>query len=113
VKEGLDEEALALFDLLLKPELSTQETRRIKKVAEGLYNTIQKELKRIQDFAAKQSTRAEVKVRIKDYLWDEKTGLPASFEPDDIEEKTDAVFAYLLTRERLARAEPMAAGVPS
>ena len=112
VKEGLDEEALALFDLLLKPELSTQEIGRIKKVAEGLYNTIQKELKRIQDFAAKQSTRAEVKVRIKDYLWDEKTGLPASFEPGDIEEKADAVFAYLLTRERLARAAPVTAAIP-
>ena len=43
VKEGLDEESLALFDLLLKPELSKQDIKRIKKVAEGLYKTLQAE----------------------------------------------------------------------
>ena len=96
VKEGLDEESLALFDLLLKPDLSKQEIKRIKQVAEGLYVTLREELARIQDFAAKQSTRDEIKVKIKNYLWDDKTGLPESFDPDEVEEKTDMVFEYLL-----------------
>jgi type I restriction enzyme, R subunit len=96
VKEGLDEESLALFDILLKPELSKQDIKRIKSVAEGLYRTLQAELSRIQDFSAKQATRDEVKVVIKDYLWDENTGLPDSFDPEEVEEKADAVFAHLL-----------------
>ena len=100
VKEGLDQESLTLFDMLLKPELSKQDTKRIKKVAEGLYKTLQIEVARIQDFAAKQATRDEIKVTIKDYLWDEKTGLPEAFDQDEIEEKTDVVFAHLLVNAR-------------
>jgi len=100
VKEGLSEESLALFDLLLKPDLSKKEIDRIKKVAEGLYKTIKEELGRIQNFSAKQSTRDEIKVRIKDFLWDDKTGLPESFAPDEVDEKTDAVFRYLMVSAR-------------
>ena len=100
VKEGLDEESLTLFDLLLKPELSKQDIKRIKKVAEGQYKTLQTEVARIQDFAAKQSTPDEIKVTIKDYLWDEKTGLPEAFGLDEVEQKTDVVFAHVLMTAR-------------
>jgi len=100
VKEGLSEESLALFDLLLKPGLTKKEIDRIKKVAEGLYRTIREELGRIQNFAAKQSTRDEIKVKIKDFLWDEKTGLPESFAPDEVDEKTEAVFLHLISKAR-------------
>ncbi len=96
VKEGLSEESLALFDLLLKPKLSKPEIDRIKKVAKGLYQTLRAEVQRIQNFAAKQGTRDEIKIKIKDYLWDEKTGLPESFGPEEVEEKTELVFAHVL-----------------
>jgi len=29
-------------------------------------------------------------------LWDEKTGLPESFGPDEVDEKTEAIFGHLL-----------------
>lgn len=96
VKEGLSEDSLALFDLLLKPDLTKKEIDRIKKVAEGLYTTVSGELARIQNFAAKQGTRDEIKIKIKDYLWDDNTGLPESFAPAEIEEKTEAIFSHLL-----------------
>lgn len=54
----------------------------------------------MQVFYAKQSTRDDVKIRIKNYLWDDKTGLPESFNLDEIEEKTDAVFAHVLMSVR-------------
>ncbi|WP_417514524.1 type I restriction endonuclease subunit R [Marinobacter sp.] len=100
VKEGLSEESLALFDLLLKPDLSRKEIDRIKKVSEGLYKTIREELDRVQNFSAKQSTRDEIKVKIKNFLWDENTGLPKSFNPEEVEEKTEAVFVHLLISQR-------------
>src|SRR5690606_32434132 len=100
IKEGLSEECLALFDLLQQPDLKREEIKRIKKVAKGLYETLKNQVDRVQNFAAKQSTRDEIKVKIKDYLWDEKTGLPESFGPDEIEEKTEAVFKYLLISQR-------------
>ncbi len=100
VKEGLSEESLALFDLLLKPDLSKKEIDHIKKVAEGLYKTLNEEVRRIQNFAAKQGMRDEIKIKIKDFLWDEETGLPESFAPDEVEEKTDAVFRHLIVASR-------------
>jgi type I restriction enzyme R subunit len=100
LKEGLSEESLALFDLLLKPDLAKPEIDRIKKVAEGLYQTLDAEIQRIQNFAAKQGTRDEIKIKIKDYLWDDKTGLPESFAPDEVEEKTDLVFQHLILSQR-------------
>lgn len=100
VKEGLSEESLALFDVLLKPNLSKQEIDRIKKVAEGLYATLKSELARVQNFAAKQGTRDDIKVKIKNFLWDDQTGLPESFAPEDVEEKTEAVFSHLMVASR-------------
>jgi len=96
VKEGLSEESLAFFDLLLKPDLNKAEINQIKKVAEGLYTTLKAEVDRIQNFTAKQSTRDEIKIKIKDYLWSEKTGLPEVFAPEEVEEKTELVFNHLL-----------------
>lgn len=100
VREGLTEESLALFDLLLKPDLSKAEISRIKKVAEKLYETLNKELARIQNFAAKQATRDEIKIMIKNFLWDDRTGLPDSFAPEEVEEKTEAVFRHLVISQK-------------
>ena len=100
VKEGLSEESLALFDLLLKPDLAKADIDKIKKVAESLYKTLNDELQRIQNFAAKQSTRDEIKVKIRDFLWDERTGLPTSFDPDEVEEKAELVFQHVYMQQR-------------
>ncbi len=100
VKEGLSEESLALFDLLLRPDLTKLEIDRIKKVAEGLYSAINDELNRIQNFSAKQSTRDEIKVKIKNFLWDDNTGLPESFAPEEVDEKAEAIFRHLIISNR-------------
>ncbi|MFT7223412.1 MAG: type I restriction enzyme R subunit [Cellvibrionaceae bacterium] len=107
VREGLSEDSLALFDLLLKPDLTKKEIDRIKKVAEGLYKTLNAETSRIQNFAAKQGTRDEIKVKIKDFLWNEKTGLPESFAPEEIEEKTEVIFSHLIASANHKNFQPM------
>lgn len=97
VREGLgDDETLALFDLLLKPDLSSKDISRIKKVAKGLHEVLQAEVTRVQDFDAKQTTRDAMKTRIHDYLYDDKSGLPESFEIDEVDMKAEAVFAHVL-----------------
>ena len=100
VREGLDEDSLALYDLLRKPDLSKKDIERIKKVAIALYKTISAQIDKLQDFSAKQSTRDEIKITIKNYLWDEKTGLPESFDEQEIDDKADEVFAHLLVQSR-------------
>lgn len=100
VREGLDEETLALFDLLLKPKLSKTDTKRLKAVAVGLYETLQTQIDAMQDFTATEQTRADIKVVIRNYLWDDKCGLPESYGQPEVEAKTDAVFAHMMTQAR-------------
>ena len=97
VREGLgDGETLALYDLLLKPDLSKAEIKRIKKVAVGLHDVLEAEVTRVQDFYAKQTTRDAMKTRIHDYLYDETSGLPESFDLEEIDTKAEAVFAHIM-----------------
>jgi type I restriction enzyme R subunit len=72
----------------------------LKAVAVGHYATLQEQLARMQDFMATEQTRADVKVVIRNYLWDEKQGLPGSSELPEVESKTDAVFANIAMQAR-------------
>lgn len=96
VREGLTEETQALFDLLMKPDLEKADIKRLKQVAVGLYGTLQAQIEAMQDFAAKQATRDQIRVTIRNYLWDENKGLPVSYGEPEIEAKTDAVLAHLM-----------------
>lgn len=100
VREDLDEDTLALFDLLLKPDLDKADIKRLKKVAVGLYETLRAQITAMQDFAAKQATRDKIRVAIKNYLWDDETGLPGSYGEPEVEEKAEAVFAHLVMQAR-------------
>jgi len=96
MREGLDEESLALFDLLKKPALSPTEIKRIKQVAVDLLNTLKAEKLRIDHWGDKESTRDAVRITIKDFLWSDKTGLPVdTYTPDEVSEKTDEVFRHI------------------
>lgn len=96
VREGLDEEKLALFDLLLKPELSARDRNRLKKVAQDLLAALKAEKLKMDNWRAKEATKAEVRIFIHDFLWDESTGLPPdAFAPDEVEAKATLVFDHV------------------
>jgi type I restriction enzyme R subunit len=95
VREGLDEETLALFDLLKKPNLSPNEIRRIKTVASELLKTLKAEMSRINQWRNKESTRDAIRQRIQDYLWGEQTGLPGNYSEREIQDKSEAVFLHV------------------
>jgi type I restriction enzyme R subunit len=100
VREGLDEDTLALFDLLVKPDLDKGDIKRLKAVAVGLYDVLKAQMDAIQNFVAKQATRDSVRVAINDFLYDDQTGLPESYLPDEVDAKAQAVFAHLLMQHR-------------
>lgn len=100
VREGLDEDTLALFDLLVKPDLDKSDIKRLKAVAVGLYDVLKAQMDAMQDFVAKQATRDSVRVVINDFLYDDQTGLPESYLPEEVDEKAQAVFAHLLMQRR-------------
>lgn len=95
MEEGLDEETLALFDLLSKP-LSKGDRTTIKKVAAELLETLKAERLRVENWREKESTRDAVKQKIYDFLYDDSTGLPESdYSVDDIKVLTENVFRHV------------------
>ena len=99
MREGLNEEYLALFDILLqtKPELTPQTREKIKKVVIALLDTLKKEKLKFDHWREKDKTRSEVKSFIHDFLWDETNGLPTdTFTNEEVETKAELVFAHVL-----------------
>jgi type I restriction enzyme R subunit len=94
MREGLDPESLTLFDLLKKPELPKPDIDRIKKVAVSLLTTLEMRKNEIDDWKAKEATRDVMRQQIYDFLYSDDTGLPASYSPDEIMQKSEAIFDH-------------------
>jgi type I restriction enzyme R subunit len=96
MREGLDEESLALFDLLLKPGLEKPDIQRIKKVAAELLTTLKTEKLRIENWREKEATRDAVQVTIENFLWEDNTGLPApAYSEEDVKTKARDVYRHV------------------
>ena len=96
VREGLDEESLAIFDLLRKPDLETSEIKRIKAVAAQLLERLKVEKLRVDHWRDKEATRDAVRLAIRDYLWNDKTGLPlGAFAEEDVDARAEDVFRHI------------------
>ena len=96
VREELDEESLALFDLLKKPELSSGDIKRIKEVAVELLETLKAEKLKIDHWQDKEATRDAVRITIRDFLWSDDTGLPvASYTEADVRTRAEEVFRHV------------------
>ena len=96
VREGLDEESLAIFDLLKKPDLDKADIQRIKTVWKELLRTLKAEKLRVDQWRNKEATRSAVHVAIRDFLYSDQTGLPAgAYSDEDVTTTTEAVFAHV------------------
>lgn len=91
--EQLNEEELAIFDLLTKPEIEMSDTDRekVKSTARELLKTL-KSGKLVLDWRKRQQARAEVRVTIEKLL---DQGLPRAYTPELFEQKTAAVFQHV------------------
>ena len=93
---GLNEESLAIFDLLQKPDLGARDINRIKMVSTELLRTLKEGKLRVEQWREKEATRAAVKGEIHDFLWSEVTGLPPdSYTDEDVEVRVDDVFRHV------------------
>ncbi|MGB5969830.1 MAG: type I restriction endonuclease subunit R [Spirulinaceae cyanobacterium] len=92
IAEKLTEEELAIFDLLTKPNinLSKQEEKEVKKIAQELLATLKQE-KLVIDWRKRQQTRASVEVTIKDML----DKLPQSYSDELYELKCNEVYQHI------------------
>ena len=70
VQEGLDEDELALFDLLKKDNLAKAERERVKQASRNLLASIKARLSELDRFWEKEQTKADVEVFILDQVYD-------------------------------------------
>ena len=92
IVENLDEEQLAVFDLLTKPEpdLTDKERAAVKAIAEELLDVLKQE-RLVLDWRKKQQTRAGVRVTIEEVL----DRLPGVFTTDLWSHKVDRVYQHV------------------
>ncbi|MEI7606900.1 MAG: type I restriction endonuclease subunit R [Rhodospirillaceae bacterium] len=68
-REGLGEEELALFDLLVKDDLDKSARERIKQASRDLLSAVKERLAQLDRFWEKEQTKAEVEVFILDKIY--------------------------------------------
>jgi len=90
--EGLDEETLAIFDLLKKPNLESKERDEVKKVARKTLEILKEEKLRIERWRESTQVTSQVKTIIDDSLqW-----LPQeSYPDDDLDAKSKEVYQHI------------------
>jgi len=92
LSQGLNEEQLAIFDLLTRPgpNLSTDEEKQVKRVAEELLVKLKRD-KLVLDWRKEQQTRAGVRITVEETL-DE---LPKSYDRAIFAQKCEVVYQHV------------------
>lgn len=95
-EEGLNEDELALFDLLSKENLSKADREKLKQASRSLLASLKELLKPMRNWTKTMQTQAEVKVFILDNLWQSLPRPP--FSEQDTEALADRVYDYVWQR---------------
>ncbi|HRQ37932.1 MAG TPA: type I restriction endonuclease subunit R [Chloroflexota bacterium] len=92
IAEQLNEEELAIYDLLLKPrpELTKEEIKQVKEVARQMLQALKAE-KLVLDWRKKQQARAAVQMTIETWL----DKLPAAYSTDMWNRKVQQVYTHI------------------
>lgn len=90
VREGLSEGELALFDKLMKPDLTEAEKSKIKKIAKELLHKLQNDGLSAVDWRKKQQIRASIQLEIQIEL--EK--LKQVYKPEELTLKSELLFQH-------------------
>jgi type I restriction enzyme, R subunit len=90
--EGLNEEQLAVFDLITRPgpDLTADEEKQVKRVAEELLEILKRD-KLVIDWRKEQQTRAGVRVAVEEVL----DRLPEKFTRQIYAQKCDAIYQHV------------------
>jgi len=92
MREGLDEETLAIYDLLKKPKLTKKEKKEVKKVAKTTLDVLKAEKLKLEHWRESTQVSAQVKVTINQSL----QYLPQDPYPDDeLEILSQTVYQHI------------------
>ncbi len=112
VKEGLSKDELALFDMLVRDDISKADRDRLKEASRGLLESMEALVKLMERWTEKEQTQAEVKVFILDHLFaklpdppysPKETEQAATREPKDKAEKDNATPSIFKVVEALTK----------
>jgi type I restriction enzyme R subunit len=94
MREGLDEETLAIFDLLKKETLSDKERDEVKNVSKKTLEALKAEKLKVERWRESTQLRAQVKTTIYDtLLW-----LPQDpYSESEVDEKTNVIYQHIFT----------------
>jgi type I restriction enzyme R subunit len=92
-EEGLNDDELALFDLLFRENISKADRERLKQASKGLLSSLQELLQPMQDWTQKETTQAEVKVFILDSLYQSLPQPP--FTTEEIEKASENIYNFV------------------
>ena len=92
IREQLDDEQLAIFDILTRPSprLTKAEREQVKRLAQQLLDTLKAE-RLVLEWRSRQETRAGVLVTIKNVL----DQLPEKYSTEDYDAKCEAVYQHV------------------
>jgi type I restriction enzyme R subunit len=92
IREQLDDEQLAIFDILTRPspQLTRAEREQVKRLARELLDTLKAE-RLVLEWRSRQQTRAAVFVAIKDVLMN----LPQKYSDEEYNVKCEAVYQHV------------------
>lgn len=94
MREGLDEETLAIFDLLKKETLTDKERDEVKNVSKKTLETLKAEILKVERYRESTQLKAKVKTTIYDsLLW-----LPQEpYSENEVDEKTNVIYQHIFT----------------
>lgn len=94
MREGLDEETLAIFDLLKKDTLTAKEIVEVKKVSKQTLETLKAE--KLQTERWREST--QLSARVKTAIYDRLLWLPQEpYSDTEVNEKTNVIYQHIFT----------------
>lgn len=93
---GVDEETLVVLDLLKKEQMTTEDANQVKKVAEGLLEHVKSRIREYHNWKEQEGSRDSIKQTIRDYLYDDKTGLPvAEYTDDEVVKLAEEIYRHV------------------
>ena len=96
MREGFtNDEQLAIYDLLVKDNLSRQDIAAVKALSVELLADIEDTIRAFTHWTEKATTKTKVETKIRDKLWSE---LPEAYEQDEIRAYTEKIYRYALER---------------
>lgn len=95
-QEGLNEDELALFDLLYEANISKADREKLKQASKGLLATLQDLLKPMENWTQKEQTQAEVRVFILNRLFEALPNPPYAI--DETQATADRIYEYVWQR---------------